>query len=204
MARDNIQGIPMNNILSFDKLGNGMFKLKLADGSIKDVSLDKGEMISLGHAIRQRSKTDANLTVDDKNSTAPTEELSPSDLEPIRDFSSIERNLNNWMEVEYVDENMGGFWSSDEDLARYLSVGYRHAKPEDIVDFKLRFSDINPGEALSPSGLIARHGLTLLVRSHNLAKKVDDYYLNKSSKIEEREMYISQNELAKKQAQYNV
>ena len=197
-----LQGTPYSQVVKVDKLGNGVYKIYKEDGSNADLSLDKGEVSSITASLRFRNRGNVSLTSDDKGSQeiSAEPEASASTITPERGLASLERNLGNWMDVEFIDPAYGGYWSSDDDMPKFLSVGYKFAQPNQVKDFRLRFADLNPGEGMSPGGAIKRNGLTLLIAPKILQAEVDKYYYDKRPNVENRPDFISPEELAAKQS----
>ena len=198
-----LQGkIPYSEVLKIDKLGSGVYKIYTEDGNQTDLSLDKGEVTSISASLRFRKRGNAPLTSDDKETQdKPADsEASANTLTPERDLAFLERNLGNWMDVEFVDPAYGGYWSSDDDMSFFLSAGYKIAQPKQVQDFEMRFGNLNPGEGMNPGGAIKRNGLTLLIAPKTLQAQIDKYFYNKRPNVEERSNYISPQELAAKQA----
>lgn len=197
-----LQGIPYSQVVKLDKLGGGVCRIYKEDGTHSDLSLDKGEAASITASLRFRNRGNASLTSDSKDTQAkPAEsEASAHTLSPERGLAALERNLGNWTDVEFVDPAFGGYWSSDDDMSFFLSVGYKPAQPHEVVDFALRFSDLNPGEGMNPNGAIKRNGLTLLTAPKSRQAEVDKHYYHKRPDVSERPDFISEEELAAKQA----
>ena len=95
----------------------------------------------------------------------------------------INRQLGNWMAVKFKDPNLSGYWATQEDISSFKNMGYELACPEDIQDFDRQFCDINPGEALSPEGMISYHSHTLLKVTKARQKQVEQYF------YKQRELY---------------
>ena len=199
-----LQNIPYSMVTKVDKLGNGVHRIYIEDGTHSDLSLDRGEVASITASLRFRKRENATLNPDDKDTQIkPAEsEASASTLTPERDLASLERILGNWMDVEFVDPAYGGYWSSDDDMARFLSAGYKIAQPNQVRDFEIRFADMNPGEGMSPGGSIKRNGLTLLVAPKALQERIDKFYYDRRPNVEEKSDFISPEELARKQSAY--
>ena len=194
MAKKEIQGIPVEDIILLDKIGNGMYTISTQDGKKHDLSLNQGEVVSLTNILRHRKKDDA--------SQEPAGET-PADNIPKRELASLDRNLGNRLEVEFKDPNMGGYWASDSDLPTFLSVGYEYARSDDLFDFSSQFADLTVGDGFTPNGHICRDGLTLLKAPKELQKKVDEIFYNRRTRAKDSKFYISTDDLNRKQAQYN-
>ena len=142
--------------------------------------------------------SEEDILIDDEISAEP--EASASTITPERDFASLERNLGNWMDVEFIDPAYGGYWASDDDIPKFLSYGYKFAQPNQVKDFRLRFSDLNPGEGMSPGGAIKRSGLALLIAPKSLQERIEKHFYDKRPNVENRADFISPEELAAKQS----
>ena len=95
----------------------------------------------------------------------------------------INRQLGNWMAAKFKNPNLSGYWATKEDITFFKNLGYELACPEDIQDFDRQFTDINPGEALSPEGMISYHSHTLLKVTKARQKQVEQYF------YKQRELY---------------
>lgn len=167
-----IEGLLLKDIKKIDKTTPGMYIIELRDGSKDEYSLDDGQSTFIDHYLSRHLSDD----VSESDVVLPSGEKVEI---PYMTVNALERSLGNWMDVEFVDPDLGGYWASDEDLPRFLMKGYVYAQPNMIKFYESTFDDSNPGEGLSPDGIIKRNGHTLLVVRKETQKMLHDYYFNK-------------------------
>ena len=176
-----------------DKLDNGMYRIE-KDSLEEEVSLDEGEAITLEQDIRQNSQSADIATSDDI--TPSVEDIND---DPRFNRNPLERNLgSNMTDIEFTHPDLRGYWASDEHIPRYLNWGYSFALPKDVKDFNRLFSEMNPGQGLTPDGKINFNGLTLLVATKDIAQKKHDYFYNQRIRAEEIQGNLNRSEMAQR------
>lgn len=178
-------GIDIENIEKFDKLGGGVYNLKLRDGTNKEISLKKqGEAVSFISAFKKHNRDRVSSNSDHVSNSegnkpsAPEKKISKDEIR-----KRIDRNFGGWRD-SVVMKNLEHkpFWPTEDKVNEYLNLGYVLANKNDVENFVEVFSNLNPGEALSPNGRLAIHGHVLMYTSAETQQAILDHYYEQRPK----------------------
>ena len=142
------------------------YKLLLVDGSDKDILLSSSEAKSLTQKLRwNKPKQKKAEIVENADSTATSDEFISSAPNKKIDIDGLKRNLSGSRNVKFKNPELISYWASESKVPRRLSMGYEHARKEDIKDFDLQFSHLNVGMLSKSDGRIIV-GNDVLLKTH--------------------------------------
>lgn len=180
-----IKGLELDEIESLDKLGNGMFKIRLKDGFEQELSLDDGESEIIDHHLNRLLNEDGVS----KSDAQPSGELPEL---PTLNRETLERDQAAWTNAELADPNAILFWAADYHIDLFINT-YKaiFATPSMFKHYNSQFGDRIPGEGNSPDGRISRNGLTAVVYSKETQKKILEHNYKKRQKVSQNQHFMS-------------
>lgn len=145
----------------FDSGAKKCYKLVLVDGEDKDIFLSSSEAKSLTQKLRwskpkEKEEVETTAISDDSVSSAPKKKIN---------IDSLKRNLSGARNVKFKNPDLVSYWATESNVPRRLSMGYEHARKEDIKDFDLQFSHLNVGLLNNSDGRIMV-GSDVLLKTH--------------------------------------
>jgi hypothetical protein len=208
MSDVKIQGIDLDDVQKFDTLGEGVVIIKMRDGSELEFSLDEGELSLLQEHLGRREESIQEIVPVQETVLEPVQETSDAvensgDGEPVKfdlpklDSRILDRATNNWMEIEFTDPNLCGYWPVLDDLPFYLQRGYVHATYDMVKAEYHHFFGASPGEGSSPNEknrLPMVNGHYLLVCSKETQEKLHNHYINNRRRPEDNRYFMSKAE----------
>jgi len=183
-----VNDIDINNYKKIDKLGNGMYRIELCNGSIEDISLLDGEANIIDQHISHHSKDDV------KPSDISSREAEKSVELPSINLEALENRIGDRMNVIPVDPNHVFYWCRQNKIHEYLDVGYVFAKKSMVKFYESHFRSAKPGEGISPDGTCNINGLTLLVCTKQTQKALHDFNYNKRPILAKRRFDLTDEE----------
>jgi hypothetical protein len=201
-----LQGIPYEEIEKIDNKGNGVYTIFTKEGLEKELSLDRGEAISIQQHLRHRAKIEVAASKQSDKEIKTQISARKKELSTELNIAALERNLGNWMDVKFIDPDIRGYWPTLDKVPYYRSLGYEVALPDDIENFDIHFSNSNPGGGLNPNGNISMHGHVLMKCHKRLQQAVLEHNYKKRELYNPKNTqgYMSENDLSKKMSQYGL
>ena len=170
--------------------------LKIVDKSEKDDIIEPINELNEAQLVRTDVNSDDSVRKDVNSPDVDVDILK----HPVFSRNPLERNLgSNLSDVEFVHPELTGYWASDNDIPRFKEAGYEFAHPKFVKDFERRFHvETNPGDGLSPDGMIKRQGLTLMMARKEVAQAKHDRAYAKRRSAREMPMSLSPEEMAQR------
>lgn len=180
-----VNDIDINNYKKIDKLGNGMYRIELCNGSVENVSLLDGEANIIDQHLIHHSKDDV------KHSDISSRDAEKSVELPSINLEALENRIGDRMNVRPVDPNHVFYWCRQNKIHEYLDIGYVFAKKSMVKFYESHFRSAKPGEGISPDGNCNINGLTLLVCTKQTQKAIRDFNYNKRPILGKRQFELT-------------
>lgn len=164
------------NVEKVDVIGNGLYNLKLKDGSRVEVSLDEGEkaiLESLTHTDRSDSETIQDASQNTEGLTSSAIQQQPE----VAFRSPLDRNVGHWQHIQPKDPNNVLYWPLEAQAGMYRQWGYSLAVPDDVKDYDETVMAYNPGSEKNPGSPINYMGHVLMIttKANQKALQNQDY-----------------------------
>ena len=174
--------IKLSEIKKLAKLKNGVYSIIYKDGkTIKSFMMKD----SIGNAamkiLSERDKESQSASqVSDTPIIKSASKIDGTDIN--KAIERIEKNFGSFLDVEYKDSNLVGYWESAEGIPKRLALGYTFSRPDDLLDFEAQFADIKFGLENNPDGYIKRGDLTLMHTTREIKEAILKHHYNNRSK----------------------
>jgi len=188
--------IDLENIVTYDKLGNGEYRFTFEDGHTETCALTKSEITSVSSKLRWKKQEIAKKQEEQKNSSAlsgnmPATTASDLSAQAANSFNVPNRPLKALLSggfrdlIRPKDPNMVIYWASAEEMAVRRSWGCQLAQPNQVEGSDCLFENALPGEVNGfINGRIVYKELTALIYSKDLQKQIESIWADMAAEVD--------------------
>ena len=174
--------IKLSEIKKFTKIKNGIYSIIETNGNVIKSFMMKMDIADAAIKIlsERDSESQSASQVSDTPITKSASKIDGTDIN--KAIERIEKNFGSFLDVEYKDSNLVGYWESSEGIPKRLALGYTFSRPDDLLDFEAQFADIKFGLESNPDGYIKRGDLTLMHTTREIKEAILKHHYNNRSK----------------------
>ena len=174
--------IKLSEIKKFTKIKNGIYSIIETNGNVIKSFMMKMDIADAAMKILSERDNESQSAekVSDTPITKSASKIDGTDIN--KAIERIEKNFGSFLDVEYKDSNLVGYWESAEGIPKRLALGYTFSRPDDLLDFEAQFADIKFGLENNPDGYIKRGDLTLMHTTREIKDAILKHHYNNRSK----------------------
>mgnify|MGYP003152171688 CR=1 FL=1 len=174
--------IKLSEIKKFTKIKNGIYSIIETNGNVIKSFMMKMDIADAAMKIlsERDNESQSASQVSDTPITKSASKIDGTDIN--KAIERIEKNFGSFLDVEYKDSNLVGYWESSEGIPKRLALGYTFSRPDDLLDFEAQFADIKFGLESNPDGYIKRGDLTLMHTTREIKEAILKHHYNNRSK----------------------
>ena len=174
--------IKLSEIKKFTKIKNGIYSIIETNGNVIKSFMMKMDIADAAMKIlsERYNESQSAEKVSDTPIIKSASKIDGTDIN--KAIERIEKNFGSFLDVEYKDSNLVGYWESAEGIPKRLALGYTFSRPDDLLDFEAQFADIKFGLENNPDGYIKRGDLTLMHTTREIKDAILKHHYNNRSK----------------------
>lgn len=167
--------INISDVEKIDKISAGLYNITTSDGTENQLELNVSEFQSVHQKVRWAKKRDKSLIATKSSDTNKVS--APININ--KAIEKIENTFGSFLDVEYANPDLCGYWEADDGIPNRLAIGYEFSRPSDLLNFESQFADIAIGLESNPDGYIKRGDLTLMHIRKEIRDQIRKYNLEK-------------------------